>query len=490
MGYDWRMRSAAATAAGEGDAMAERPDTLGALREAGYPDRTVKQEIAANAAARLRTGRPLVDGLVGFSETVMPALETAVLAGHDFILLGERGQAKSRILRSLVDLLDPEIPVVAGSEVLDHPYHPFSPMARALVAQHGDDTPVEWVDRGRRFVEKLATPDIAVADLVGDVDPIKVAEGRYLSDELTIHYGLIPRHNRGIIAINELPDLAERIQVAMLNVMEERDVQVRGYSLRLPLDLMVVATANPEDYTNRGRIITPLKDRFGAEVRTHYPLTLDDEAAVMIQEAAAVGDSGGMPAVVVPRFLTEVLAALTRALRAAPEVNQRSGVSVRFSTGNYETLSASALRRAVRTGEERAVARPTDLAQVLSAGLGKVEFESFEDGREAEILERLLRRALLEVFRRRTAGLDLSALVTLFDEGLAVETGDLVRGEDLLGQLGEVPGLAGLMRALDVEEESPSLAASALEFALEGLHLSRRLDRTDVGPAAYRYGQR
>jgi magnesium chelatase subunit I len=470
--------------------MAERPGTLGALRAAGYPHRTVKQEVAANAAARLRSGRPVVDGLVGFDETVLPALETALLAGHDLILLGERGQAKSRILRSLAELLDDEVPVIAGSEVLDHPYHPFSPLARALVAEHGDDTPIEWIGRDRRYAEKLATPDIAVADLIGDVDPIKVAEGRYLSDELTIHYGLIPRHNRGIIAINELPDLAERIQVAMLNVMEERDVQVRGYSLRLPLDLMVVATANPEDYTNRGRIITPLKDRFGAEVRTHYPLTLEDEAAVMVQEATRVGEQGGMPAVVVPRFLIEVLAALTRALRVAPEVNQRSGVSVRFSTGNYETLAASALRRAVRTGEERAIARPTDLAQVLSAGLGKVEFETFEDGREAEILERLLRRALLEVFRRRTAGLDLSALVTLFDEGLAVETGDLVRGEDLLGQLGEVPGLAGLMSALDVEEESPALAASALEFALEGLHLSRRLDRIDIGPAAYRYGQR
>jgi magnesium chelatase subunit I len=346
------------------------------------------------------------------------------------------------------------------------------------------------VGRERRYAEKLATPDIAVADLIGDVDPIKVAEGRYLSDELTIHYGLIPRHNRGIVAINELPDLAERIQVALLNVMEERDVQVRGYSLRLPLDLLVVATANPDDYTNRGRIITPLKDRFGAEVRTHYPLTLDDEAEVIVQEAATLGGAGaGLPPVVVPRFLTEVIAAYTRALRASPEVNQRSGVSVRFSTGAHETLAASALRRAVRTGEERGVARPTDLAQVLTAGLGKVEFESFEDGREAEILERTMRRALLEVFRRRVTGIDLGELVALFDEGLAVETGDLVRGEDLLGQLSSVPGLAQLLGALGVEEESPGLAASALEFALEGLHLSRRLDRTDVGPATFRYTQ-
>jgi magnesium chelatase subunit I len=468
---------------------AGRPATLGELRASGYADRTVKEEIAANAARRLRAGRPLVDGLVGFGETVLPALETALLAGHDVILLGERGQAKSRILRSLVQLLDEEVPVVAGSEVCDHPYHPFSPLARSLVEQHGDDTPIEWIGRSRRFAEKLATPDIAVADLIGDVDPMRVAEGRYLSDELTIHYGLIPRHNRGIVAINELPDLAERIQVAMLNVMEERDVQVRGYSLRLPLDLLVVATANPEDYTNRGRIITPLKDRFGAEVRTHYPRTLEEEALVMAAEAVVPGARDGLPPVAVPRFLTEVLAAFTRALRIAPEVNQRSGVSVRFSTASYETLAASALRRAVRTGEERAVARPSDLAQVLTAGMGKVEFETFEDGREAEILERLMRRALLEVFRRRTGGLDLSALVGLFEAGLVVETGDLVPGEELLGQLDGVPGLAALLGALEVEEESPALAASALEFALEGLHLSRRLDRTDVGPASYRYGQ-
>ncbi|MDP8970217.1 MAG: AAA family ATPase [Actinomycetota bacterium] len=469
--------------------MTNRPATIGALRASGYPQRTVKQEVAANAAARLRAGESILDGLVGFDGTVLPALETALLAGHDFILLGERGQAKSRILRSLVDLLDEEVPVVAGSETNDHPYHPFSAHARALIAEHGEDTPITWLGRQERFAEKLATPDIAVADLIGDVDPIKVAEGRYLSDELTVHYGLVPRHNRGIVAINELPDLAERIQVALLNVMEERDVQVRGYSLRLPLDLLVVATANPEDYTNRGRIITPLKDRFGAEVRTHYPQRLAEEVSVMCQEAGAVGCAADpcMPPVIVPRFMSEVLAALTRSLRAAPEVNQRSGVSVRFSTGNYQTLAGSAVRRALRTGEDRAVARPADLVQVLSAGIGKLEFETFEEGREAEVLERLLRRALLEVFRRRTAGVDLSGLVSRFDEGLSVETGDLVSADELLGQLDEVPGMGRLLTALDVEEESPALAAAALEFALEGLHLSRKIDRAELGPAVFRY---
>ncbi len=485
------MRLTTTASAAEGGL--DRPATIGALRASGYPDRTVKQEIAANAAARLRAGEPLLDGLVGFDETVLPALETALLAGHDFILLGERGQAKSRILRSLVTLLDEAIPVIAGSEVNDHPFHPFSPAARRLVAEHGDATPLVWVERADRYAEKLATPDIAVADRGGDGDPMKVAEGRYLADELTMHFGLVPRHNRGIVAVNELPDLAERIQVAMLNLMEERDVQVRGYSLRLPLDLLVVATANPEDYTNRGRIITPLKDRFGAEIRTHYPLELAEEVAVMQAEAdlGAPGREpvGDLPAVVVPGFMAEVLAALTRGLRAAPEVNQRSGVSVRFSTGNYETLAASALRRAVRTGETEAVARPADLAQVLSACLGKVEFETFEEGREAELLERAARRALLEVFRRRTSGTDLAGLVARFEEGLHVETGDLVTADALLDQLDDVPGLGRLLSALEVAGESMALAAAGLEFALEGLHLSRRIDRTDVGSAGYVYGR-
>ena len=466
--------------------MSSRPTTVGELRASGYPERSVKQEVAMNAAARLRDGLPVVDGLVGFSDTVLPALETALLAGHDIILLGERGQAKSRIVRSLVGLLDEAIPVVTGSEVNDHPYRPFSPSARALLAAHGDDTPVEWISREARFAEKLATPDISVADVIGDVDPIKVAEGRHLGDEETIHFGLVPRHNRGIVAINELPDLAERIQVALLNVMEERDVQVRGYSLRLPLDLLVVATANPEDYTNRGRIITPLKDRFGSEVRTHYPVELADEVAVMKQEAAVVG---GMPSIHVPDFMAEVLAAFTRVLRGASEVNQRSGVSVRFSIANYETLVGSALRRALRTGESAGVARPGDLGNVLTAGLGKVEFETFEEGREPEILERFLRRAVQEVFRRRTAGLDLSGVVRLFEGGATVETGDLMSSRDFLAQLPEVPGLARLMAALDVEQESPGAAAAALEFALEGLHLQRRIDRDDMGPGAARFGR-
>ncbi|HSK89833.1 MAG TPA: sigma 54-interacting transcriptional regulator, partial [Euzebyales bacterium] len=380
-------------------------------------------------------------------------------------------------------LLDDEVPVLAGSEVNDHPYHPFSPQARALVREHGDDAPVVWVDRDARFAEKLATPDIAVADLIGDVDPIKVAEGRYLADELTVHYGLVPRHNRGIVAVNELPDLAERIQVALLNVLEERDVQVRGYSLRLPLDLLVVASANPEDYTNRGRIVTPLKDRFGSEVRTHYPRTHAEEMAVMHQEAVV---DATIRAVEVPTFLSEVLAAFTRALRSASEVNQRSGVSVRFSVANYETLVGAALRRALRTGESRAVARPVDLVQVLHAGVGKIEFETFEEGREVEILMRLLHRAQLEVFRSHMVGVDFSQLLSRFDEGAQVATSDVMPAEELLGQIGRIPGFARMLTALGIQAESRELAASALEFVLQGLHLSRRLDR-EISDGAVRY---
>jgi len=460
-----------------------RPRTIGELRASGYRDRTVKQEVAANAARRLADGAPVVEGLVGFDDSVLPALETALLCGHDIILLGERGQAKSRILRSLVGLLDEQLPIVAGSEVNDHPFRPFSPAARALVAEHAEQTPITWVGRDARYAEKLATPDISVADLIGDVDPIKVAEGRYLADELTVHYGLVPRHNRGIVAINELPDLAERIQVAMLNVLEERDVQVRGYSLRLPLDLLVLATANPEDYTNRGRIVTPLKDRFGSEIRTHYPRTVDDEIAVMHAEATV--DTLART-VEVPTFLTEVLAAFTRALRTASEVDQRSGVSVRFSVANYETLVGAALRRALRTGEERAVARPVDLVQVLAAGLGKIEFETFEEGREAEILTRLLRRAQLEVFRSRMVGVDVSGLLSVFDEGTVVENSDVMPAGELLAQVDRIPGFAPILGALGVRAESRELAASAFEFVLDGLHLTRRLDRV-AGPGTIRY---
>jgi magnesium chelatase subunit I len=458
-------------------APADAPVTLGALRASGHEHKPVKTELRDNLIARLAAGEPTFPGMLGFQDTVLPEVERALLAGHDLVLLGERGQGKTRLARTVAGLLDEWTPVVAGCEINDHPYAPVCVRCVRLVAAEGDATPVAWRHRSERYGEKLATPDTSVGDLIGDVDPIKVAEGRTLGDPETVHYGLVPRTNRGVFAVNELPDLAERIQVALLNVLEERDIQVRGYTLRLPLDLILIASANPEDYTNRGRIITPLKDRFGAEVRTHYPLRLEDELAVIRQEA--VLDWPGLP-VVVPDHLLEVVARFTRLVRDAPQVDQRSGVSARFAVAATETVAASAVRRAAVTGESVAVARVCDLPSVVAASRGKVEFESAEEGRELEVLAHLLRRATADTFRSQLAGVDLTGLQGRFEEGATVETGDLVPAAALLERLGRVPGLAGLLARLGIEEESPGLAASALEFALEGLHLNRRLAKDEV----------
>ena len=461
-----------------------RPSTLGELRSSGWASRPVKEEVRANALARIAEGVPLVDGVVGYEDTVLPQLENALLAGHDVIFLGERGQAKTRIIRSLTSLLDEWSPVVAGSEINDDPYHPVSHHARLLVAERGDEAPIEWVSRDRRFGEKLATPDTSVADLIGEVDPIKVAEGRYLSDELTIHYGLVPRTNRGIFAINELPDLAERIQVGLLNVLEERDVQIRGYKLRLPIDLLLVASANPEDYTNRGRIITPLKDRFGAQIRTHYPLDTELEAAVVDQEAVRPTSEGLQ--VHVPAFMTEIVAEITQQARRSPHVNQRSGVSVRLSIANYETLVANATRRAVRHGESEVVPRVSDLDALVASTSGKVEFEMLDEGREEQVLDRLVASAVLTTFRARTRPEKLGELVTAFEGGLVVHTGDDIASAEYAGVVGGVPVLRELLADLDVGE-TPAGVASAIELVLEGLHLSKRLNKDAVdGRATYR----
>ena len=459
-------------------APAPAPATLGELRASGYPDRSVKEELRANLLSRLSSGGRLFESIVGFEDTVIPTLERALLAGHDIILLGERGQAKSRLIRHLTELLDESIPTIDGCEVNDHPYRPICSRCRTLVQERGDATPVSWIPRDDRFSEKLATPDTSVADLIGDVDPMKVAEGRYLGDELTIHYGLVPRTNRGIFAINELPDLPERIQVALLNILEERDVQVRGYRVRLPLDMVLIASANPEDYTHRGRIITPLKDRFGAQLRTHYPRRIDEEIEIVEQEAAP--PPPGME-VHVPRYLKEVIASFTSVLRNSPQVNQRSGVSVRFSIGAYETLVASALRRAVRRCEEEAAPRVVDLWAILPASLGRVEFDALEEGREELILERALKQALLEVWTNRVGGHDFTTLIERFEDGLEVETSDLTTAKDLLEQMSQSRPLTDVepvLKKLEVGDESPSAAAGALEFALEGLHLRRRLNKT------------
>lgn len=459
---------------------AHLPRTLGELRASGHRYRSVKAEIRENLLARLRSGQPRFPGIVGYDDTVLPEVERALLAGHDMVLLGERGQGKTRLIRALVHLLDEWTPVLPGSQLNEHPMRPLTPASRRLVAEAGDDLPVSWLHRDMRYSEKLATPDTSVGDLIGDVDPVRLAEGRTLGDPETIHFGLLPRTNRGIFAINELPDLAERIQVSLLNVLEERDIQVRGYQLRLPLDLLLVASANPEDYTNRGRIITPLKDRFGAEIRTHYPLDLELELDLVRQEAQLVA--------AVPEHVLEVLARFTRAVRESPAVDSRSGVSARFGISAVETVAAAALRRASLLGEARAVARIGDTLSVTSTLRGKVEFESGEEGREAEILGHLLRVATAETFRARLAGLDLSGFTALVADGAVVETGELVSAEELLRQVGTVPGLAKALERLGLGDAPlPEEAAAGVEFVLEGLHLSRRLakDVTDEGRTRY-----
>ncbi|MGW4425398.1 sigma 54-interacting transcriptional regulator [Streptosporangium sp. NPDC004631] len=444
--------------------------------------RTVKAEIRENLLARLRAGEPRFPGIVGFDDTVLPHLERALLAGHDLVLLGERGQGKTRLIRTVTGLLDEWTPVVEGCEINDHPYQPSCVRCRRLADGAGEDLPISWKHRDERYGEKLATPDTSVGDLIGDVDPIKIAEGRTLGDPETVHYGLVPRSNRGVFSVNELPDLAERIQVSLLNVLEERDIQVRGYNLRLPLDILLIASANPEDYTNRGRIITPLKDRFGAEIRTHYPTSIETELELIRQEAAL--DQVGAD---LPGHLIEVIARFTRLVRESTAVDARSGVSARFSIAAAETAAASAVRRAALTGEERAVTRVADLPGIVHTLRGKVEFEVSEEGRETEVLSHLLRRAVAETFRGTLGGVDLTALLERFSEGAQVESGVLVPAAELLREVGPVSGLSKIMSGLGIGDESPGHAAAALEFALEGLYLLRRLSKDEVdGMTVYR----
>jgi len=459
------------------------PRTIAELRASQWESVGVAEELRRNASARIAAGEPLVPGVMGFEDTVAPQLENAILAGHDVILLGERGQAKTRVIRSLVDLLDEWLPVVAGSEINDDPYRPVSRYARVRVAEEGEDTAVDWVHRTQRYGEKLATPDTSIADLIGEVDPIKVAEGRYLSDELALHYGLVPRVNRGIFAINELPDLAERIQVGLLNVLEERDVQIRGHRIRLPLDIVLAATANPEDYTNRGRIITPLKDRFGAQIRTHYPLDTRTEVAIMKSEAEL--PEGGVP-LVMPAFLEEIVAEMSQLARRSPHLNQRSGVSVRLSIANYETLAANARRRALRNGEPMAVPRVSDLGAMITSTQGKIEVEALEEGHESEVVAHLISAAVLSVFRRRVTLADPGAVVSAFSEGMVVHAGDDLAAGEYLAVLRDMPALEPPARAIigGSSPESPALMASALEFLLEGLHLTKRLNKDASGPRA------
>ena len=453
--------------------------TVGELKAAGYQYRTLRAEIRENLLAKLRAGEDPWPGLHGLDQTVIPQVERALIAGHDIVLLGERGQGKTRLLRSLVALLDDWIPIVAGSELREDPFAPITDATRERAEKEGDGLAVDWVARDDRYAEKLATPDTSVADLIGDIDPMRVAEGRRLGDPETIHYGLIPRSNRGIVAINELPDLAERIQVSMLNVMEEKDVQIRGYMLRLPLDVLVVASANPEDYTNRGRIITPLKDRFGAEIRTHYPLALEDEIAVIRQEANLVAE--------VPDILLEILARYTRSLRESSAVNQRAGVSARFAIAGAETIAAGALHRATVRGEEAAVARLVDVESAAGVLGGMIEFESGEEGREWEILEYTLRTSTAEALRATLRTLDFNPLIAALDGSVTISTGANVSAKDFLAglpDLGETTLYDDIADAFGATSEGSR--ANAIELALEGLFLSRKIAKdSDEGTSIY-----
>ncbi len=452
--------------------MNERPEifSLGELRAAGHVHKDLRREIRDNLLAALAAGRDPWPGMYGFGRTVLPQLERALIAGHDIVLLGERGQGKTRLLRALSGLLDEWSPAIEGSELNEHPFEPVTEASRARVLAEGERLPVIWRHRSERYVEKLATPDTSVADLIGDVDPMRVAEGRRLGDPETIHYGLVPRSNRGIVAINELPDLAERIQVALLNVMEERDIQIRGYVLRLPLDVLVVASANPEDYTNRGRIITPLKDRFGAEIRTHYPLELKDEIAIILQE--------GKLAAHVPPVILEILARYTRSLRLSPAINQGSGVSARFAIAGAETTAAAALRRSTVRGEPEAVSRLVDLRAAVEVLTGKLEFESGEEGQESEVLEHLLRLATAEAVRVHYRGLDFGPLVAALDGHRTVRTGDEVTAREFLDDLPALNG-SGLYEEIGARAEAGNdgQRAAAIELALEGLYLARRISK-------------
>ena len=460
-----------------------RPTTLGELRKSGWISRPVAEELRKNAVERIRQRDPLVANVLGYEDTVLPQLENALLAGHDVIFLGERGQAKTRMIRNLTELLDEWMPIVAGSEINDDPFDPVSAQARQDIAELGEDTPIDWVHRDQRYGEKLATPDTSIADLIGEVDPIKVAEGRYLGDELTLHYGLVPRSNRGIFSINELPDLSERIQVGLLNVLEERDVQIRGYKVRLPLDVVLFASANPEDYTNRGRIITPLKDRFGSQIRTHYPLDVETEMTIVLQEATLPPTE--VVDVRVPEFMLEIVAEFSQQARQSSQINQRSGVSVRLSVANYEAIAANAVRRSLAAGQPVAVPRVGDLSAIAATTSGKIEVEAFEDGSEGRVIDALVRSSVHTTF---VDSVDIGLhgpIVEAFEGGVTVDVGAGFAPDSYLQLLDEVPALQPAIDALLAEDEidatEPAVVASAIELILEGLHLGKRLNKNEYG---------
>jgi magnesium chelatase subunit I len=466
---------------------ASRPRTVGELKASGYRPRTVKDEMRANLVRKLGSGERLFPGIQGYEDTVVPQIVNAVLSQHDFILLGLRGQAKSRILRQLVELLDEAVPILAGSEVNDDPLRPISKYGRLLLAEHGDDTPVEWVDRDHRYVEKLATPDVTIADIIGDVDPIKAARGGHiLADELTIHYGLLPRANRGVFAINELPDLAGKIQVGLFNVLQEGDVQVKGYPIRLALDVMMVFTANPEDYTARGKIITPLKDRIGAEIRTHYPEVLEVGMDITRQEAWLERDA--VP-VSVPEFVAETVERVAFLARADKRVDARSGVSQRMPITVTETIVSNAERRALRHGEAAAVTRIADLYAALPAITGKMELEyEGELHGHDKIARELIQGAAVEAFNARAGGADVDEIVEYFETGGALQVGEDASDSACIQGYGTIPGLLEFVAftGLVTRSADDGTRAAACELTLEALVGMRRISRTSGGYARAR----
>ena len=459
----------------------EKPRTIGELRKTDYQVLTVKEEMRKNLIDKIRKGENLFPGIIGYEDSVIPQVENAILSEQDIIFLGERGQAKTRIARSLINLLDEEVPIISGCEINDNPYSPICKACRDKVEAEGDHVAITWISNDRRYGEKLATPDITISDLIGEVDPIRVAEGRYLADELTIHYGLIPRTNRGIFCINELPDLAERIQVGLLNIMEERDVQIRGYKVRLPLDVYIVASANPEDYTNRGRIITPLKDRCGSEIRTHYPREIEDEITIMEAESAQFVADGLETSY--PKYMKEIIAEITHQARRSQDISQRSGVSVRVSISNYENVMSNAIKRSIRLNEHQAVPRISDLPALVASTSGKIELDTVGDAKEDRIIQKLVKNAIIKVFGDYFEVAEFEQLVAGFEKGLNVQASDSLPSMEYVHQLARVGGLKQAVGKLN-GHGTPASVASAVEFILEGLHLNRRLNKNESGGRA------
>ena len=474
--------------------MTDRPATLGQLRDSGYQPVSVRQEMRGNLLRRLREGQDLFPGILGYEDTVIPEIVNAVLSRHDMLFLGLRGQGKTRMLRMLTRLLDDLIPVVAGSEINDDPLAPLSKYARDLVSEKGDDTPIEWIGRDERYHEKLATPDVTIADLIGELDLIKHAEGRHLSSQDVMHFGLIPRSHRGIFCMNELPDLSPKIQVGLFNVLEERDIQIRGFTVRLPLDLCLVFSANPEDYTNRGRIVTPLKDRIGSVIRTHYPLTR--ELGMQITDQNAWTDRSATIPVHVPEFMQQIIEEVSRLSRTSPHVNQASGVSVRMSIANYENMLSNAERRAVTHGEPVAVTRPSDLAHIAASSRGKVELAMTEEtGEEDRLFSRIVEEATRNVFDQQLSAKQFRGVIDHFENGSRLTLADSTTTNAILDSIAEIRGfqkqteqIAGdLAPQLNQGETAPGLRAAIAELILDGLYAHNRINKHSK-TGATRYG--